>query len=120
VFSLLKLISKQLLATLVSDFRVDEEGFLENPATWCEDFARRVAAEETLVLTAQHWQLIRLVRQFHDQYGFPPSMRPLVKYAGMHLGPEQGRSIYLLQLFPPSPARLLCKLAGLHKPKNCL
>jgi sulfur relay (sulfurtransferase) DsrC/TusE family protein len=25
-----------------------------------------------------------------------------------------------MTLFPPSPARQLCKLAGLHKPKNCL
>jgi len=105
---------------VTSDFRVDDEGFLENPETWSEAFVLVVAAEDKLVLTDEHWQLIRLVRQFYEEYGFSPSMRPLVKYAGMHLGPEKGRSIHLMRLFPPSPARLLSKLAGLHKPKNCL
>lgn len=101
-------------------YPVDEEGFLEDASLWREDFARHVAAEENLTLTAEHWALIEQTRNFHQEYGFSPSMRPLVKYIGMNLGPEKGRSVYLNALFPPSPARLLSKLAGLHKPKNCL
>ena len=44
-------------------------------------------------------------------------MRPLCKYAATHLGPDKGRSVYLLQLFPNSPAKRLAKIAGLPKPK---
>jgi len=101
-------------------FSVDDEGFLDNPADWNESFAEAVAAAEGIALSDPHWEIIRLTRSFYREYGFSPSMRPLVKYTNMHLGPEKGRSIYLMSLFPPSPARLLSKLAGLHKPKNCL
>jgi tRNA 2-thiouridine synthesizing protein E len=37
-----------------------------------------------------------------------------------HCGFEKGRSIYLLRLFPGSPAKLVAKYAGLPKPKNCI
>jgi len=101
-------------------YDVDDEGFLENPAHWSRDFAMATAAGEGLVLGPQHWELIEETRRFYDAYGFSPSMRPLVKYIAINLGPEKGKSLYLMTLFPPSPARQLCKLAGLHKPKNCL
>ncbi len=101
-------------------YQVDEEGFLEDPAAWDEAFARRAAREEDLELGDAHWELIRQTRRFYEEYGFSPSMRPLVQYIGANLGPDKGRSVYLMRLFPPSPARLLSKLAGLHKPRNCL
>lgn len=101
-------------------YRIDDDGFLENPEDWEPAFARWTAEQSQLALTDAHWELIHQTRAFYREYGFSPSMRPLVKYIGMHLGPDKGRSIYLMQLFPPSPARLLSQLAGLHKPKNCL
>lgn len=101
-------------------YSVDDEGFLENPGDWDREFAVIAAKLEGLELTEEHWTLINQTREFYREYGFSPSMRPLVKYIGMTLGPEKGKSIYLMQLFPPSPARQLSKLAGLHKPKNCL
>jgi tRNA 2-thiouridine synthesizing protein E len=102
------------------DFDTDEEGFLEDPGQWTEVFARRAARDEGIELTDKHWELIYQARVFYETYGFSPSMRPLVKFVGMNLGPDKGRSIYLMKHFPPSPARLLSRLAGLHKPKNCL
>ena len=47
-------------------------------------------------------------------------MRPLVKAVAQALGPEKGRSVYLLRLFPDSPAKVAARLAGLPKPANCL
>lgn len=101
-------------------YTIDEEGFLDNPAEWDDGFVVQTAEKLGLTLTAEHWELIRATRQFFEEYGFSPSMRPLVKFIGMQLSPEKGRSIYLMQLFPPSPAKLLSQLAGLHKPKHCL
>lgn len=101
-------------------FNVDDEGFLINPQEWSREFALAAAKEEELQLTEAHWELIAVTRQFHEEYGFSPSMRPLVKYIGMNLGPDKGKSLYLMKLFPPSPAKLLSKCAGLHKPENCL
>ena len=47
-------------------------------------------------------------------------MRILVKQVGLQLGKEKGTSLYLLQLFPGSPAKIASKIAGLPKPTNCL
>jgi tRNA 2-thiouridine synthesizing protein E len=101
-------------------YLTDKEGFLEDPETWGPEFAKLTAANETIDLTGDHWELIEQTRLFYEEYGFSPSMRPLVKFIGINLGPEKGKSIYLMKLFSPSPARMLAKLAGLHKPKNCL
>jgi tRNA 2-thiouridine synthesizing protein E len=64
--------------------------------------------------------VLEVARQFYDQFGFSPSMRPLCKSVATELSMEKGRSIYLLQLFPGSPAKLVAKFAGLPKPKNCI
>ena len=101
-------------------FNVDDEGFLINPEEWSREFALWAAGAEDIALTEDHWELIYVTREFHKEYGFSPSMRPLVKFIGMSLGAEKGKSLYLMKLFPPSPAKLLSKCAGLHKPENCL
>jgi tRNA 2-thiouridine synthesizing protein E len=36
------------------------------------------------------------------------------------LGEEKGRSVYLLTLFPGSPAKLAARIAGLPRPEHCL
>lgn len=101
-------------------YDIDEEGFLEDPRLWDREFALEVAKAEGTTLSEEHWALIEQTRLFYQEYGFSPSMRPLVKFIGMNLGPEKGKSIHLMKLFPPSPAKMLSKYAGLHKPKNCL
>ena len=77
-------------------YDVDEEGFLEDPGSWSEDFARQVATAEDLTLTESHWELIEQTRSFHAEYGFSPSMRPLVKYIAGNLGPEKLESASML------------------------
>ena len=61
-----------------------------------------------------------VVRAFYQRYEMAPAMRPLVKATKNALGEEKGRSIYLMQLFPGSPAKRIARLAGLPKPTNCL
>lgn len=99
---------------------LDQEGFLVNLADWSDAVALALAENEGLVLDDAHFEVIHALRRFHEQYQLSPAMRPLVKYIGQQLGKEKGTSIYLLSLFPGSPARLASKLAGLPKPDNCL
>ncbi|SDU04541.1 TusE/DsrC/DsvC family sulfur relay protein [Halopseudomonas salegens] len=99
---------------------VDDDGFLRNRADWDNEVAAALAAREGIELTPAHLEIIVLLRQFHAEFQLSPAMRPLVKYVGLHLGADKGKSIYLLQLFPGSPAKLASKLAGLPKPDNCL
>ncbi|WP_288129215.1 TusE/DsrC/DsvC family sulfur relay protein [Microbulbifer sp.] len=99
---------------------LDKEGFLRNLDDWSPEIAEAIAAQEGIELTPDHWDVIRLLQAFYREFELSPAMRPLVKYVGQHLGADKGRSIFLMQLFPPSPAKIGSKIAGLPKPTNCL
>jgi tRNA 2-thiouridine synthesizing protein E len=98
----------------------DSEGFLLHLQDWNECVAEQLAAGENISLTDAHWEIILLTRQFYQQYKLSPAMRPLVNYIRQQLGADRGNSIYLLGLFPDSPAKRISKIAGLPKPDNCL
>jgi len=98
----------------------DEEGYLRNLDDWNETVAHSIADTEGLTLTQDHWEIIHIIREFYEQYQLSPAMRPLVKAVSLKLGKEKGKSIYLMKLFPGSPAKLIAKISGLPKPDNCL
>ncbi len=102
------------------EIELDKEGFLKNLADWSESVANALAKNENIHLTEAHWEIIYLVREFYQTFQISPSMRALVKRTEQQLGAEKGKSIYLLQLFPVSPAKFVSKIAGLPKPANCL
>ncbi|PRB76206.1 TusE/DsrC/DsvC family sulfur relay protein [Pseudomonas sp. MYb185] len=102
------------------DIELDDDGFLLDLADWSDAVAIALAEQEGLSLNEAHFEVIHALRQFHAQYQLSPAMRPLVKYIGQQLGKDKGSSLYLLSLFPGSPAKLASKLAGLPKPDNCL
>lgn len=99
---------------------LDKEGFLINLNDWSEAAAEIIAQKDHINLTEAHWEIIYLVQEFYQTFQISPSMRALVKRTEQILGAEKGKSIYLLQLFPVSPARFASKIAGLPKPANCL
>lgn len=99
---------------------LDPEGYLVDQSKWSESAATLMAEEEGLALTQEHWEIIEVVRAFYRRYEMAPAMRPLVKATKNALGEEKGRSIYLMQLFPGSPAKRIARIAGLPKPTNCL
>ncbi len=98
----------------------DKEGFLRNINDWNPDIAKILAKQEGITLSDKHWEIISLIRQFYNEFEISPAMRPLVKYVKLNSEHEQINSIYLLKLFPESPAKLAAKIAGLPKPPNCL
>ncbi|MDP5065523.1 MAG: TusE/DsrC/DsvC family sulfur relay protein [Haliea sp.] len=98
----------------------DREGFLKTRQAWSPAVAEQIAAGEQIELSAAHWEIITLLRAYYEQFDSSPAMRPLVKWVKIHLGADCGRSVYLLSLFPGSPAKIASKIAGLPKPDNCL
>ena len=98
----------------------DKEGFLRHLKDWTPQVASQIAAAEQLELTDAHWEILYLLRDYYREFDSSPAMRPLVNYCARKLGSDKGRSIYLMSLFPGSPAKLGSKLAGLPKPDNCL
>lgn len=99
---------------------VNEEGFLLDWQSWNQDVACTLATIEGIQLDERHWELLHLLRDYYQAFDSSPAMRALVKYTRQRLGDDKGRSIYLLKLFPGSPAKIGSKIAGLPKPANCL
>ncbi len=98
----------------------DSDGYLTTRSSWTPELAEEIANKDGIKLTDQHWQIILLVRRYHEEFDSPPAMRALVKYIRVHLGETAGNSVYLLKLFPNSPAKIACKISGLSKPSFCL
>ncbi|WP_116364176.1 TusE/DsrC/DsvC family sulfur relay protein [Parahaliea mediterranea] len=98
----------------------DREGFLRNLQDWSPSVAEQIARAEGIELGEGHWEILHLLRDYYAQFDSSPAMRPLVKYCAAKLGADKGKSLYLLSLFPGSPAKLGSKIAGLPKPENCL
>ncbi len=98
----------------------DSNGFLRDWRTWTPDVAEQIASEEGIQLSKPHWEIVSLLRSFYERYDGSPANRALVNFVKRELGPEKGNSIYLMSLFPGSPARIASRIAGLPKPKNCL
>ncbi|ODS24714.1 sulfurtransferase TusE [Candidatus Endobugula sertula] len=98
----------------------DKEGYIKSLEEWSEKVAEMIAIEEKIKLTSSHWEVVLLLRQFYQEFELSPTMRSLVKYIANNLGKDKGNSIYLLKLFPPNPAKIASKIAGLPRPKNCL
>ena len=97
----------------------DKEGYLVKLDDWTEDIADKIAVEEGIKLTELHWEIIKLLREVYQEYQHTPITRVFVKMMAEKLGKEKGKSIYLLKLFPETPMRKACKIAGLPKPTNC-
>ena len=99
---------------------LDKDGYLLDLTDWSTEVASALAAAEAIELTAEHWEVLELLRGFYQEFQLSPATRPLIKYTALKLGPDKGNSLHLNRLFNGTPAKLAAKLAGLPKPTNCL
>lgn len=99
---------------------LDKDGFLQDLSDWSLDVAHALSAEEGIVLSAEHLEILELLRGFYAEFQLSPATRPLIKYTALKLGAEKGNSMHLNRLFNGTPAKLAAKLAGLPKPTNCI
>lgn len=104
----------------MADARFDAEGYLRTLSDWNEQLAEDIARAEGVTLTPAHWEILYAIRAFHAEYQLSPTTRVLLKYLGKTLGPEKAGSIYVMSLFPGTPAKTVAKIAGLPKPTNCI
>ena len=99
----------------------NSEGFLENAEHWSPNIAQAIAREDGIELSEKHWEIIDFLRVFYRDYEVSPtSNRLFVKAVKEEFGEDKGNSIYLMQLFPGTPAKTACRSAGLPRPTNCL
>lgn len=99
---------------------LDSDGFLLDPEAWSEQVAQAFATREGITLEQRHIEILHALRRYFLQHGHSPAMRALVSLVRREFGEDKGRSVYLLTLFPGSPAKLAARIAGLPRPEHCL
>ena len=99
---------------------LDKEGYLRELTDWNEGVAALLAQQENINLGPAHWEIIKLLRSFYRRHQVSPATRALINLVKRELGPDKGKSVYLMKLFRGSPAKTANKIAGLPKPDNCI
>jgi tRNA 2-thiouridine synthesizing protein E len=93
-------------------------GFPHAPPGWTRELALDAARRETLELSAEHWETIRALQEYHARH-----VATTVNARELHDALEerfhrQGGLKYLYQLFPGGPVAQGCRLAGLKAPAH--
>ena len=93
---------------------IDDHGFLVQPDAWTESVAAALAEADGIgALTAEHWKVIRYLREYQARHGAAPMIRRLCVDTGFALQ-------HIYELFPAGPARGACRVAGLPRPTGCV
>jgi tRNA 2-thiouridine synthesizing protein E len=90
--------------------------FPHAPSGWTQAVARKLAKEEGLVLTDDHWQALRALQEY---FARNQETRLNVRELRDALNEKfygQGGTRYLYQLFPGGPVAQGCRMAGLKAP----
>lgn len=97
--------------------RVDGEGYLIDPADWNEQVAEALARQEQIVLTNEHWAVIRFMREYYEQRHIAPDARHVMKHLAEFKGEGKAGRNDLFVLFPYGYVKQACKIAGMRKPR---
>jgi tRNA 2-thiouridine synthesizing protein E len=97
----------------------DSEGYLRHLGDWSEAFAQAQAEREGLVLTDEHWEVIRFLRRHFQEHGVQAQVRVMIKHFARVWGPQRGTNHHLHDIFPVGgPQKQGNRLAGLLRTKG--
>jgi tRNA 2-thiouridine synthesizing protein E len=108
------------LIVAAQSYELDEHGYLVERGCWNKKIAEALASKENITLTAEHWQVINFLREFYQAHELILPLRIFLKTLKEAHGSELGNSLKLHQLFPESPLKYACMIAGIPKPKHCM
>jgi tRNA 2-thiouridine synthesizing protein E len=92
--------------------RTDRERELDD---WDEAQGQRIAEQENIELTAEHWDVVHCLREYYLDHGEPESGRVLSDMLDERYADQGGRK-YLRRLFPQGPVGQGMRIAGLPVP----
>lgn len=96
---------------------VSDPDFPHAPLDWTREETLKVAQEEGLELTEDHWEAIRDLQNYYAHHADDTviNMRDLHDALDEHFH-QKGGLKYLYTLFPGGPIAQSCRLAGLKAP----
>jgi len=94
------------------------QDFNHAPHGWDTDTAAKIAGENQLNLTDDHWEAIKGLQEYFSKHDFS-KRRELVDALNekFHL---KGGMKYLYRLFPSGPVAQGCKIAGIQPPAGSI
>jgi len=96
---------------------VDDEGYLVDPVNWNEQVAQALARQERIVLSEEHWGVIRFMREYYEQHQIAPDARHVMKHLAAINGAGKAGRNDLFVLFPYGYVKQACKIAGMRRPR---
>ncbi len=96
---------------------VDEEGYLVDPADWNDEVAGELARQERIVLSDEHWAVLRFMREYFEQHQIIPDARHVIKHLAEYRGGTGGGRNDLFRLFPYGYVKQACRIAGMRRPR---
>ena len=98
---------------------VSEVGWLDDVQTWDDEIAQALAQYEKVIMTPEHWAIIREARAYFIEYGMCAEPRVFMKIMKEKYGPDRCSQQYIYELFPYGLIKQANKIAGLPRPKGC-
>ena len=103
-----------------ADIELDDYGHLADGSRWSPDVAKLLAGRDGIELSEAHWMVIRILRNYHDEFGIEAPMRAIVKLLRQQNAEDFASSRALYRLFPEGPVRQGSRYAGLPIPVSCI
>jgi len=97
--------------------QLDDEGYLLDPADWNERVAEALARAERIVLSDEHWAVIRFMREYYEQRHIAPDARHVMRHLAEYQGAGKSSRNDLFVLFPYGYVKQACKIAGMRRPR---
>ena len=97
--------------------RIDNEGYLVDPADWSEEIAETLAREEHIALTEEHWAVVRFMRRYYEDNAIPADARFAIRFLAEERGHGAGARRRLFELFPYGYVKQACRIAGMRRPR---
>lgn len=92
--------------------KVNDEGYLTDFSQWTREVGEAIAAENNIVMTPRHWEVITYLQNEHKN-NVALSIRKIGKSDVLDI-----KEFY--QLFPQGPLKTSTKIAGIPKPASCI
>ena len=89
-----------------------ENGYLVDANDWTKEIAEEIFAEEDIVPTQEHWDVIDYMREQVLDEGAEPNERGIMKAMGKKWG-KKVSSKDMYQMFPGMPSKQGLKIGGL-------
>ena len=106
-----------ILRQIIHSDSDDTQGNLSSLADWSEEIAKELAKQESITLNADHFRLLKALRNEFRQKGKWKNARSVLKILENEVASSDPRKT-LYKLFPKGPVIQSCKLAGLPVPAD--